>query len=181
MKQKMYKEKVIEKMKEVFREVPYGIEHTLRVLQNAESIMEGEEYPQEERELVSIVTILHDIGAIEAQGKHGSMEARFQELEGPPVSRKILEEIGYNAAQIDRVCYIVGNHHTPSRIDGLDFQIQWDADLLENLGAMEISKDRVKAEHFIAKNFRTRTGKAMAYERFVREAAMMEDPDQESR
>ena len=46
---------------------------------------------------------------------------------------------------------------------------------------MAISKDRAKAEQFIAKNFRTRTGKAMAYERFVREAATMEGPDQESR
>lgn len=73
----MYKAKVIEKMKEVFREVPYGIEHTLKVLQNGESIMEGEEYPQEERELVSIVTILHDIGAIEAQRKYGSKSWKY--------------------------------------------------------------------------------------------------------
>ena len=38
----MFKEKIIIEMKEVFKEIPFGIEHTLKVLKNAEDIMKGE-------------------------------------------------------------------------------------------------------------------------------------------
>ena len=34
------------------------------------------------------------------------------------------------------------NHHAPSKIDGLDFQIQWEADLLENLTVMDKEKEQ---------------------------------------
>lgn len=51
-------------MKEVFKEIPFGIEHTLKVLKNAEDI---ENIGEEEKEFISIIAILHDIGAVEAQ------------------------------------------------------------------------------------------------------------------
>jgi len=54
-------------MKEVFKEIPFGIEHTLKVLKNAEDIMNGENIGEEEKEFISITAILHDIGAVEAQ------------------------------------------------------------------------------------------------------------------
>lgn len=63
----MFKEKIIIEMKEVFKEIPFGIEHTLKVLQNAEDIMKGENIGEEEKEFISIIAILHDIGAVEAQ------------------------------------------------------------------------------------------------------------------
>lgn len=37
----MFKEKIIIEMKEVFKEIPFGIEHTLKVLKNAEDIMKA--------------------------------------------------------------------------------------------------------------------------------------------
>ena len=37
----MFKEKIIIEMKEVFKEIPFGIEHTLKVLKNAEDIMKN--------------------------------------------------------------------------------------------------------------------------------------------
>ena len=63
----MFKEKIIIEMKEVFKEIPFSIEHTLKVLKNAEDIMKGENIGEEEKEFISIIVILHDIGAIEAQ------------------------------------------------------------------------------------------------------------------
>ena len=65
----MFKEKIIIEMKEVFKEIPFGIEHTLKVLKNAEDIMKGENIGEEEKEFISIIAILHDIGAVEAQKK----------------------------------------------------------------------------------------------------------------
>jgi len=89
----MFIEKIIEEMKEVFKEIPFGIEHTLKVLQNAEDIMEGENI-QEEKEVIRIVAILHDIGAVEAQRKYGSIDGVYQEKEGPAVARKIFGKGG---------------------------------------------------------------------------------------
>lgn len=163
----MYKEQIIQYMKEIFKEIPYGIEHTLKVLKNAEDIMEGENVSAKERELISIIAILHDIGAVEAQRKYGSIEGVYQEKEGPLVARKILEKIGLDIKDIERICFIIGNHHTPSKIDGLDFQIQWEADLLENLTVMDKEKDKEKIKKCIDDNFRTTTGKNIAYHRFV--------------
>ena len=57
-------------MKEVFKEIPFGIEHTLKVLKNAEDIMKGENIGEEEKEFISIIAILHDIGAVEAKKKN---------------------------------------------------------------------------------------------------------------
>ena len=65
----MFKEKIIIEMKEVFKEIPFGIEHTLKVLKNAEDIMKEENIGEEEKEFISITAILHDIGAVEAQKK----------------------------------------------------------------------------------------------------------------
>lgn len=143
----MFKEKIIREMKEVFKEIPFGIEHTLKVLQNAEDIMKGESI-EEEKELITIVAILHDIGAVEAQKKYGSIDGVYQEKEGPAVAREILQRVGYNE-NIDRICFIVGNHHTPSKINGIDFQIQWEADLLENLTVMDKHKEQEKIKKCI--------------------------------
>jgi len=164
----VYIEQVIVEMKHVFKDIPYGIDHTLMVLANAQQIMDGEGISGDERELISLVTILHDIGAIEAQRKHGSMEAKYQEEEGPAVAREILTKAGYDFEKISRICYIVGNHHTPGKIDGTDFQIQWEADLIENLPSMAISKKSEELKRYIDLNFKTVTGKKLAYERFGR-------------
>jgi urease accessory protein UreE len=161
----MFKEQIIREMKEVFEEIPFGIDHTLKVLKNAEDIMEGENV-EDERELISIVAILHDIGAVEAQRKYGSIDGVYQEKEGPAVAQEILKKVGYDK-DIDRICFIIGNHHTPSKIDGIDFQIQWEADLLENLTALDKQKEQQKIKKCIDDNFKTHTGKEMAYKRFI--------------
>ena len=85
----MFKEKIIIEMKEVFKEIPFGIEHTLKVLKNAEDIMKGENIGEEEKEFISIIAILHDIGAVEAQKKYGSIDGVYQEKEGPEVAKDV--------------------------------------------------------------------------------------------
>ena len=115
---------------------------------------------------ISIIAILHDTGAVEAQKKYGSIDGVYQEKEGPEVAKEILKKVGYNK-NIDRICFIIGNHHTPSKIDGLDFQIQWEADLLENLTVMDKEKEQEKIKKCIDENFKTNTGKRIAYNRFI--------------
>lgn len=165
----MQKEHIIQQMKEIFKEIPFGIDHTLKVLKNAEDIMDGENISIKERELISIIAILHDIGAVEAKRKYDSIEGIYQEKEGPPVVREILSHEDLELDDIERICYIIGNHHTPAKIDGLDFQIQWEADLLENLTVMDKQKDQQKIKKCIEENFKTLTGKRIAYNRFILE------------
>lgn len=143
------------------------IEHTLQVLGFAEDIMKGEEVEEEKRELISIIAILHDIGIKEALKKYGSAAAPYQEKEGAVIAREILEAVGYPKEDTERVCYIVGYHHTASKIDGLDFQIQWEADLLVNLQNMEIKNDKEKLSKVIEENFKTATGKKLAEHLFL--------------
>ena len=97
---------------------------------------------------------------------YGSIDGVYQEKEGPEVAKEILKKVGYNK-NIDRICFIIGNHHTPSKIDGLDFQIQWEADLLENLTVMDKEKEQEKIKKCIDENFKTNTGKRIAYNRFI--------------
>lgn len=156
-------------MKRVFSEVPYGVEHTLRVLKYAEAIMDGENLDSNRRELITIVVILHDLGAIEAQKKYGSMDAVYQEKEGPVIVRKILNEMNYPPKAIDRICYIIGNHHTPSKIDGIDFQIQWEADMLDNLKHSDFGNGQDKILDYINKNFKTATGRKIASQELLGE------------
>ncbi len=160
-------DQVIAAMKELFRDAPYGIEHTLAVLKDAEAIMDGEGIQGYERELITTTVILHDIGVLEAKRKHGSSEAQYQEIEGPIIARQILTDLGYEESFIARVCYIVRHHHSPAYIDGRDFQVQWDADLLVNVEGMDIRNNKPELAKYIVMNFRTATGKSIATARFL--------------
>lgn len=163
----MKKDRVIAQMKAVFKDIPYGVDHSLHVLTDAEAIMDGEGIVGIERELIAIVAILHDVGAIEAQRKYGSMDGAYQEIEGPPIARRILEDLHYDKQFIERACFIIGHHHTPSQIDGIDFQIQWESDMLANLEYMDIRTDEQKLQQYIDENFKSATGKSLALSRFL--------------
>lgn len=156
---------IIAEMKLIFTDMPYGVNHTLRVLNNADAIMTGEHVGEKTQEIISLAAILHDIGAAAAQQKYNSIEGRFQEIEGPAIARAILVRASVRGEGIDRVCFIVGNHHTPSKIDGLDFQILWEADLLDSLEFGERSRNGEELMLEIQKNFKTATGKNLALQR----------------
>ncbi|MDR2409775.1 MAG: HD domain-containing protein [Bacteroidales bacterium] len=150
-------------MQTVFSSVPAGIEHTLNVLKNARHIIKAEKLNWQSAVIVELAAVLHDIGAVEAQRKHGSMEGRFQEQEGPVIALEIMKENDYEQSVTDRVCFIIAHHHTPEKIDGKDFQILWEADLIENMQVMEIIKDAGALKQFISDNFKTESGKKLAF------------------
>ena len=43
--------------------------------------------------VVRAAAVLHDIGIREAERKHGSSAGKYQEVEGPPIARRILEKL----------------------------------------------------------------------------------------
>jgi hypothetical protein len=111
------------------------------------------------REVVGITALLHDIGIHEAERKYHSTAGTYQQIEGPPVVREILSGLQVPADIIDRVCFITGNHHTYTRIDGLDFQALVEADFLVNIFEDEMQQDAVAA--LGEKVFRTPAGRSL--------------------
>ncbi len=106
------------------------IDHAQRVLEFAQDILKSE--PGDPR-VVQAAAVLHDIGIKEAEAKHGSSAGRYQEMEGPPIARPIMEELGMAPEVVDHVCDIIGNHHSARDIDTPEFRILWDSDWLVNI------------------------------------------------
>jgi hypothetical protein len=76
---------------------------------------------------------LHDIGIVEAEKKHRSTAAKYQELEGPPIAASILIKLGAEEALVEEVCDIVGHHHHPRSDESINFKVVYDADLIEKI------------------------------------------------
>jgi len=161
----MYINKAIDEMKIIFKDLPYGIDHTMRVLNNAEEIMKGEGLSGNPAETVILAAVLHDVGAVEALKKYGSIDGRFQEQEGPSVAGNILKSAGCPVKITERVCFIVGHHHSPEKIDGPDFRILWEADFLDALQFGETPESREELMDKITENFKTATGRNLALKR----------------
>ena len=87
-----------------------------------------------------------------SERKYGSSNGKYQEKEGPDEARLLLKRVGgYTSEEIDRICYLVGHHHTYSHIDGLDYQILVEADWLVNIYEDGLSQEvvnRVRANLF---------------------------------
>lgn len=159
----MNKETIINKMKLAFKEtIPSEIDHALKVLENAEIIMDGEGIEGRERYFISVTTILHDIGMINAKEKYGLTFGHYQEKEGPAAAKELLEGESLSDDEIKRICYIIGNHHSPNKVEGIDFQIQWEADLIEALKKLNKENIKDKLEKIIKKNFKTKSGFELA-------------------
>jgi HD superfamily phosphodiesterase len=105
---------------------------------------------------------LHDIGIHEAEKKYGSHSGSYQEKEGPPIAKEILERLNVQKEIVEEICDIISHHHSPRDEETLNFQILYEADWLVNIEEDGISKDREKVEKIIGKAFKTVTGKDLA-------------------
>ena len=146
-------------MEDYFGDDRRRIEHTRRVTGYAEQILRQEDG---DYDVVVAAAVLHDIGIHEAERKYGSTAGRYQEKEGPPIARRILKRLGAQADLIDEVCAIIGHHHSPGRINTLNFRILYDADWLINLAGECNCSNKEKLGRIIEKLFLTTTGKEMA-------------------
>jgi len=141
------------------------INHFLKVYGYAKAIGEMENLPEELQEILEIAAVVHDIGIKNSEEKYNSSAGNYQQIEGPPVAENLLSTLGYDRVLIDRVCYLIGHHHTYHNIDGLDYQILIEADFLVNLYEDNISKEGiVQAKENI---FKTKTGHLFLLECFI--------------
>ncbi len=156
--------KLIAAVKEVFGEDRKRIDHAMRVLASARSIMQE---VGGDSKVVIAAALLHDIGIRAAEEKWGSATARYQEKEGPPIAEKIMKDLSFDPERMDHVSRIVANHHSAKDIDTPEFRIIWDADWIENLPEMfPDTPPEVMAEK-IDSLLKTKTGKRLARERHL--------------
>ncbi len=152
------------RMEALFGNDDRRITHALRVLQNAEAILATESC---DVLVVHAAAILHDIGIHEAERKHGSAGGKYQELEGPPIARGILEDLHVDADRINHICRIVGSHHSAKDIDTVEFRIIWDADWLVNIPDEYPEATEEKLRSLIKRVFRTVKGRELAEQLFL--------------
>lgn len=134
---------IIKKTIEYFDGDVKRINHALKVHGFAKSIGELENIPKDKLRSLEIAAILHDIGIKESERKYASSIGKYQELEGPPIARELLQEFSLEKELVDRVCYLIGNHHSYSKIDDLDFQILVEADFLVNIFEDSMTQEQI--------------------------------------
>lgn len=136
---------------------PKRIQHFVKVHSFAKLIAESEQVDQKTMEILEAAAYVHDIGIKAAEQKYGSCSGKLQEQEGPAIAKEMLERLGFEKRITDRVCYLVGHHHTYTNIDGIDYQILVEADFLVNLYEDNSSKET--AASVCEKLFKTQSAK----------------------
>ncbi len=147
---------------------PARIQHFVKVHNFAATIGVAQNLDDETQLILETAAILHDIGIHPSEVKYGSSAGHYQEMEGPSEAEKILRQVGgYTEAQIDRVKFLIGHHHTYTNITGMDYQILVEADFLVNLfeDDCSVSTARKVGEGI----FRTTAGRQMLEDMFLAE------------
>ena len=122
---------------------PKRIQHLIKVHYFARMIGLAEHVDEVTQLILEAAAIVHDIGIRICEQKYGVCDGKHQELEGPDEARKLLTDMGtFSEAQIERICWLVGHHHTYDSINE------------DNLPADAICKVREKI-------FKTSAGRAL--------------------
>lgn len=158
---------VLNKMLELYQGDPKRIQHFVKVNFFAEYIAESENTNDETFFIISTAALVHDIGIHESERKYNSSAGKYQEIEGPPLAEKLLSECGVDKKSIERICFLVGHHHTYSNINDMDYQILVEADFLVNI--YEDNLDKKQIESIKSKIFKTKSGKNLLEKMFLSE------------
>ena len=143
---------------------PRRIQHFMKVHDFARTIGQLEGLDEQTLYILESAAVVHDIGIHVCEEKYGSCEGKLQEKEGPAIAKKLLDRLGYEQKVINRICYLVGHHHTYTNIDGIDYQILVEADFLVNLYEDEVSLDAVRKAY--QNIFKTESGRKICRNMF---------------
>ena len=149
-------DRIFAQMVEYFQGDPRRIQHFVKVHAFARLIGHREGLDAAVQQRLEAAAYVHDIGIKAAEEKFGSSSGKLQEQEGPAEARKLLEKTGLDPEDVERICYLVGHHHTYHDIEGADYQILVEADFLVNLYEDHSGLHAVRAPE--EKIFRTKSG-----------------------
>ena len=146
-------------MIELYRGDATRIQHFCKVHSYAKLIAESEQVDEKCLFTLEAAALTHDIGIHLCEEKYGNCNGKLQELEGPAIARQLLERLNFDTTVIDRVCYLVGHHHTYTDVDGIDYRILLEADYLVNQYEDDLPKS--SAKQALGHIFETATGKEL--------------------
>lgn len=136
---------------------PKRIQHFTKVHSYARLIGIGEELDDASLFILEAAAYTHDIGIRVAEEKYGRCDGKLQEQEGPIIAQKMLSQLGFENYIVERICFLIGHHHTYDNIDGLDYQILVEADFLVNLYEDDAGNRAINKAY--KRIFKTETGK----------------------
>ena len=145
------------KMIEFFHGDPKRIQHLIKVHSLSRLIGIGEKLDATSLFILEAAAYTHDCGIRPAEEKYGRCDGKLQEQEGPTVAQQMLLELGFENYMIERICYLIGHHHTYTNMDGMDYQILVEADILVNLYEDDANRHAIQKAY--DNIFRTDTGK----------------------
>lgn len=134
----------------------HDIEHFLKVWAYAKTIGRQEDLNDDLQETLELASIAHDIACPLCRGKYGNTDGKRQEEEGAPLTKDFYQDFDISEKKLNRICFLVGHHHTYTNVDGVDYQILLEADFLVN--ASESGYSREQIESFRENVFRTESG-----------------------
>ncbi len=146
---------------------PKRIQHFMKVHSFAKLIGTKEGMDETSLFILEAAAYTHDIGIRPAEEKYGRCDGSLQEQEGPIVAQKLLSDLGVENYMVDRICYLIGHHHTYTNVEGLDYQILIEADFLVNL--YEDEEDSRTIGKVYDRIFKTKTGKEIFRQMFLPE------------
>lgn len=109
--------------------------------------------------ILEAAALVHDIGIKKAEALYGSCSGALQEKEGPAEAEALLNALSLPPHAVERVCYLVGHHHSYTNMDGADYRILVEADFLANLHEDGAGRNAVRSA--LERIFRTRSGTAL--------------------
>ena len=152
------------RMIEFYSGDPKRIQHFTKVHSFARLIGMQEELDDATLFILEAAAYTHDIGIRIAEEKYGRFDGRLQEQEGPIVAQKLLSEIGVENYMVERICYLIGHHHTYTNVDGMDYQILIEADFLVNLYEDKAGNHAIESAY--ESIFKTESGKKIFRDMF---------------
>lgn len=121
------------------------INHALKVYSFARMIGKAEGLDSKKQYVLEAAALLHDIGIKVCEQKYGSTAGHLQEIEGPEVAKEILLPMNIEKDTLERILFLIGNHHSYSKIDDIDFQILVEADFLVNIYEDSVEIETIKS------------------------------------
>ena len=137
----------------------HDIEHFMKVWAYAKTIGELEHLDEATQFILEAAAIMHDIACPLCREKYGNADGKHQEEEGPALVIDFLKDSGMSDAQINRVSYLVGHHHTLDCIEGVDYQILIEADYIVNAAENQFPQENIM--NFRERFFRTKAGRTL--------------------
>jgi hypothetical protein len=144
---------------------PRRINHLLKVHDLARTIGVLEGLEGDALFTLEAAALVHDIAILPCEEELGRCDGEVQEKYGPMYAAGVLKEVKIPQEISQRVCWLVGHHHTYTNVTELDHRILLEADCLVNLYEDECDGAAVQAA--LERVFATDTGRQLCENLFA--------------